>query len=519
MKRLFKFKYIILFIASFLFSMCFFLTFEINYDGNMPRAFINEFHFDFSFFVKVFLFSILVSILCYFLFKLLDKIKINNHNKSLSSKKVFIINFVGLLLTGLLFLITFYPGNVMIDTLYIFKNPIEISSQHPIFYIWLVTIPFKVFCKLFSDVNTAVFLTCLIQLIIASGIISFIIVWFNNTFKNKILTILISLYFILVPIITNYNTTLVKDSIFCLILLCTIPIIYEIIKSNSNWIKDKKNFIITCIIFSLVCLVRNNGLYIILILLLILILMYKKQFKRYLLITIITLIISFIPSLFSNKQLFQEKVGIPLNQLAYVIYTDGKIDDKNLNYLEKIYDYDSYKNNYNPFLIDTIKWDDNFNREYLNNNSKQFIEVWIKTLPHNLESYLKSYALSTYGNWSIDKFYKTQSVFLGVDDDNKTLFPDLKNTNTILSFMKPFYNKTVTYLSGGVCFWILVFFSLYMIYKKAYKLLLLTVPLYGVWLSLMLATPFSLAFRYMSPFMYLLPFIILITIIKTRNKK
>ncbi len=246
---------------------------------------------------------------------------------------------------------------------------------------------------------------------------------------------------------------------------------------------------------------------------------YKKQFKYYLLMTLIILVISFIPNLFSNKQLFQEKVGIPLNQLAYVIYTDGKIDDKNLNYLEKIYDYDLFKKNYYPFLIDTIKWDDNFNREYLNNNSKEFIKVWIKTLPNNLEGYIKSYALSTYGNWSIDKFYKTQSVFLGVDDDNKTLFPDLKNTNTILSFMKPFYNKTVTYLSGGVCFWILVFFSLYMIYKKAYKLLLLTVPLYGVWLSLMLATPFSLAFRYMSPFMYLLPFIILITIIKTRNKK
>lgn len=473
----------------------------------------------FYFFLKVFLVSILVSIFCYFLFKLLDKIKISNHNDTFSSKKVFIINFISLMLTGLLFLITFYPGNVMIDTLYIFKNPVEISSQHPIFYIWLVTIPFKVFYKLFSNINIAVFLTCLIQLIIASGIISFIIAWFNNTFKNKILTILISLYFIFVPIITNYNTTLVKDSAFCLILFCTIPIIYEIIKSNSYWIKNRKNFVITCIIFSLVCLVRNNGLYIILILLLILMLAYKKQFKYYLLMTLIILVISFITSLFSNKQLFQEKVGIPLNQLAYVIYTDGKIDDKNLNYLEKIYDYDLFKKNYYPFLIDTIKWDDNFNREYLNNNSKEFIKVWVKTLPNNLEGYIKSYALSTYGNWSIDKFYKTQSVFLGVDDDNKTLFPDLKNTNTTLSFMKPFYNKTVTYLSSGVCFWILVFFSLYIIYKKAYKLLLLTIPLYGVWLSLMLATPFSLAFRYMSPFMYLLPFIILITIIKTRNKK
>ena len=50
-------------------------------------------------------------------------------------------------------------------------------------------------------------------------------------------------------------------------------------------------------------LVRNNGLYIILILLLILMLVYKKQFKHYLLMTLIILVISFIANLFSNKQL------------------------------------------------------------------------------------------------------------------------------------------------------------------------------------------------------------------------
>ena len=100
----------------------FFLTLEINYDGNMPITFINEFHFDFLFFLKVFLFSILVTILCYFLFKLLDKTKISNQKKTYSSKNVFIINFISLILTGLLFLIAFYPGNIMVDTLYILKT-------------------------------------------------------------------------------------------------------------------------------------------------------------------------------------------------------------------------------------------------------------------------------------------------------------------------------------------------------------------------------------------------------------
>lgn len=520
MKTFFKIKYIFLFIVGFLFSLCLLLTFEINYNGNFPNNFINEFYFDFLFFIKTFILSIFTTIIFYLLFKLIDKIKVNKTNKFLSSKKTFIISFICLLISGLLFLITYYPGNIMIDTLYIFKDPVGTSSQHPIVYIWLVTIPFKIFLKLFSNIDIALFLTCTLQLIIFSFIISIIVTWFNKKFKNKIFTITLILYFTFIPILTNYNTTLIKDSVFCIVMLCLIPIIYEIINSNCKWITKRKNFIITIIFFSALCLIRNNGIYIILMLLILLIIIYKKQFKHLIFISIIIIVFSFIPKLFSNKQLFQEKIGIPLQQIAYVIRTNGNISKRDKIYLNKIYDYNSYKNNYNPFIVDTIKWDMNFNREYLNNTSNKFIKTWLNILPNNFESYVKSYLLSTYGNWSLDKFYKTQSNFLGINDaieNNPNLFLNLKSKESPLSFLKTFYNKTSLFLSGGVCFWVLAFVSSYIIYKEKYKLLLLTIPLYGTWLSLMIATPFSLAFRYMSPFMYLLPFIISITIIKTRE--
>ena len=339
MKKYFSIKNLVYLTLGFLFGCSLLLKNEINYDGSIPTQFINEFHFSFIFFIKAFLISIPIIVITYISFKLLDNIRINNKAKIISNKKIFLISFFGLFFMGILHLITFYPGNIMIDTLYIFKSPMGMSAQHPLFYILIITLPFKIFAKIFNNLNLALFFTCTLQLTIASVIISFIITWFNKKFKNIKLTVILMLYFIILPIVTNYNTTLVKDSAFCLSMICLVPIIYEIINSEGNWIKNNRNILTFIIFTSLLCLIRNNGIYIVILLLLLFILIYKKYFKQWLTILAIVPIISFIPQLFSNKQLFQEKVGIPLQQISYVIHTDGKISKKNKEYLNKIYNY------------------------------------------------------------------------------------------------------------------------------------------------------------------------------------
>lgn len=515
------------YILSLIFAIAIIIMNKINFNpSKIPINFINNFHFNFTFFFKSFILSIPIFLGINIMNKYISKINIKSNNNNNNIKKFCIINFITIFITGLIFLITYYPGNSMPDTFFIINSPIYTSKQHPIVYNLLISLPYYLFNKIFNNANISFFLISIIQLLIIDIIITFVIVWFYKTFKNKKLSILLSLYFSLIPIITNYNTTIVKDSAFCVILLLYIPTLYLIINTNSKWLENKKNTILLLLLLIATTLIRNNGIFIVFITILTLLITYRKYYKKWLLVLIITIIVSSTTKLVPSEQtnLFQEKVAVPLQQLGYLIYTDAPINKEGKSYLNNLMPTKEFKEKYNPYYVDNIKWDSNFNQIYLDENSTTFLKIWFNNLPNNFEDYVKSYLLTTYGTWAPDKFIDNQSRFLGLGNipnatissfkglENKNIFP--KKLNNIL---KSFYENTTIYLSGGICIWILLLINLYVIYKKNYKYLILSLPLFAIWITLMIASPLSIAFRYMSPFAYLLPFII--AIILTSNKK
>ena len=274
-------------------------------------------------------------------------------------------------------------------------------------------------------------------------------------------------------------------------------------------------------------LIRNNGIFMIFAVLLVLLLSYRKYYKKWLLVLIITILASSITKFVPGNQtnLFQEKVAVPLQQLGYLVYTDASISKEGKKYLNELMPTKEFKSKYNPYYVDNIKWDYNFNREYLDEKKKEFLKIWFKNLPNNFEDYVKSYMLVSYGTWAPDKFINTQSRFLGlgaIPEPTKKTFKNLQNKNIlpkkINNELTSFYEKTTIYFSGGICLWTLLILSLYVIYKKNYKYLILSTPLFAIWITLMIASPLSTAFRYMSPFAYMLPFIISITIISCNKK-
>ena len=66
------------------------------------------------------------------------------------------------------------------------------------------------------------------------------------------------------------------------------------------------------------------------------------------------------------------------------------------------------------------------------------------------------------------------------------------------------------FLGIGFHFWILVLCSTLCAIWKKWEELFLTVPLYGIWLSLIIATPDYCSMRYFYPLFICLPFIILV---------
>lgn len=504
-------KKILYLLFSILLSIEILLSYAIGNIDNYPTNFINKFHFNSSFLLKTLILTIPIYFILNIILVLINKIKINK-TKIINNKSLLIIVFASLTISNLIFLITYYPGSNMNDTLYIINNPIAYSTQHPIFYNLLLSIPYRIIYKITNHINFSFFLISFIQLLIMNTIITYIINWINNNIHNKKITILTFLYFLLLPIISNYNTVLIKDSLFSGLLLLHIPIIYNIINNN------KTNNLYTFIILLLTVLIRNNGLYIVVFEIIILTLYTKRLFFIKSLVLII--IINSIPNLIlNNKQLFQEKIAIPIQQISYITkYNINTINNKDKIYINEIMKLEEIKNNYNPYNVDTIKWNKNFNRQYLDKTKKEFIITWLKLFKNNKEEYIKSYLLETYHLWSINEFKTTQSRFLGIDktDYEGTMFNELNNTNIfpkkINKILNSYYEKTTIFFNNGTCIWILFFLLTILINKKKYKYTLLFVPFIGLYITLLISAPISYAFRYMSPFLYSLPLLSIITI-------
>ncbi len=521
MKKIFKSDLLYTGITSFLFSMVMLLQTQIKFTETAGKQFIQAFHFDIVFFMQ----AILLAIPCFFaihgLLCLLKKITFKN-DQTLYSKKIFCsITFISIFLSSILFLLTFYPGSNMNDTLNIIYNPIGVSYQHPLVYNLGLSCTYRLFFKLFHSMNLAFFCTGVVQILIMDTIVTSLLWWFHKTFKNKIGTILLTLYFVLLPIVSNYHSVLVKDAVFAGVLLLYLPLLYEIVVSKGKWLEQPTSIIKAILLFTATALIRNNGLYVILLILLLLIILFKQYFKKLLLILAVVLVLYEIPTTYSKvrvmEPLFQEKSGVLIQQIGYLLHTDKDISMKDRTYLNQIMDGETWKAAYNPFNVDYVKWNPSFNSIYLTETKQVFIKTWLHLLPRHFESYVKSYILMTYGLWSVDHYIPTQGTFLGLDlsDQNSANpFPDLQRKQIfptkIQKSLTTFYLHNTKFLSNGSCFWILILLFLLCVYQKKKELLLLTVPLLGVWLTLMVSAPISFALRYMVAYVFLLPFLFFI---------
>lgn len=508
-------KKIFIYLVSLVFSSMVVLTLYI--DSN-TLTFINQFHFNYMFLIPTIIFSIIIYIVLNYLLKLLSKYEMKPSTKVWKAQIVFLWSFISIFLSGLLFLLTFYPGTCMVDSLQLLIDPIGYSFQYPLIYSLLFSKLYYFFYNLSNSMNIAFFIISLIQLLFMTTVLSYVITWSHKTFKSNIFTLLTILYFNIFTIFANLNSAHLRDPLFAAFILLLIPLLYKIINTKGECLKKDK-FKLRCVItIGFLTLIRNNGIFIVLILLIILFIKYKKMIKDLILITLSILFIYSIPLLlpknYHTEPLFQESVAIPLEQIAYISKYES-LSDNDKDYINNIIPIEIMVDNYNPFSVDSIKWNIMFDRFYLNDTKDKFMSVWTRNMLKHSEGYTKAYLLCTYDLWSVHKFSNYESRFLEIESNDtnvESYYGDLKNENilpfNISKFLRSFYERTTIYINNGTLFWIYVFLGLLIYYKSKNKYLLLFIPFLGIWFNLMIGTPLSSAFRYMCAFAYALPFMI-----------
>lgn len=440
-----------------------------------------------------------------------------NEKKQVSQKCIFIFIFCA----WFFFFLVFYPGTAMNDTIYILQDPYKLSYQHPILYNLYTYGFYKIGCKL-GDPDLGLALLSLTQMAAMDYVLSKAIVVANNKGFGTSFCRILMLYFAFAPLFFTYAFSAIKDTPFSIILFYFVLFLIKIVDSKGQCLQNWTNKLCFGLcIFALISF-RNNGIIIVLGTVMVLMIKYHDWRKQLFIGTLCVIIMQkalcgvLMPD--DVEPLFQEKIGIPLQQVAAVMAKDGVIDQGQKEYLCQLLPEEEWEK-YAPGCADTIKWNEQFDKDYLNQSKWQFVKVWAQLFVNNPTLYIEAYLLNTYGIWGIETRNNMQYYVKDIYKNELGLTQKSLVSDEIYTIFYKYYCNSVTYryLSLGTAVWILFAVTLWLLKVKKCDAVIVVCPLWFLWGSLLAATPIAFAFRYGFIFAMTLPFYIFIPFITKRD--
>lgn len=428
---------------------------------------------------------------------------INNSNNKINN--VFKISFIIIFGIYLIYYLIYYPGILTgdsIDEINMILGNVPLNDHHTVFHIIFLYIPFKITSLFTNNINICIGAITLLQIIIMSLILSYTINYLYKKNTPKVLLIGFILYYALLPINGFYSITMWKDIIFSLlIVLLTIECEKLIENKNNITIKNSYSFIIISI---LVILARNNAIYMYIILALLTIILFRKK-----IITILLMFVIIFGTYFTikgpvynyfniAKSSSSEYIAIPLQQIGRMAYKNIEFTDYEEKKINKIIPISKLKKVYTPDIVDPIKFDEDYNKEVFENNKIEYFKIWLGLCIKHPVVAVESYLTSTLGYWYPGVEYwvtidKIDSNDLGIK--NVSIIPDSirNNFSKITSSNIPLVGFTKCI---GLCIWTILLFAYIAIKRKRKEVLYSFIPVIGIWLTLLLATPVIAEFRY-----------------------
>lgn len=480
---------------------------------------------------------ILLSIVIYFVISIIEflvdkidsKIYIKTNRKKANIKIYFII-FLIILICWLPYILTFFPGGIYSDTRESISQAIgnsKLNNHHPILYALLLRIFIKIGIQI-SSLQLGIELFTIFQVLAMAATCAYFVYWLYKKNITKGYLILVTLFFSLFRLIPLYAISLWKDTPFCIALFLYIIYIAEIIYKDARNLENMGGIIKYIILIFLVAFLRNNGIYIVIFTTIILAFTYRKRIfnvlKEFAIISITQIIICIIIqgpiyNYYKVNTKFVENLGVLLQQVCYVIVNDGNITDNQIDFINNICEIEKIKQLYSPCIIDTIKWDESFNHNYLEEHKSEFIKVWFEIFIQNPQSYVKAYLLNTIGYWNVNKatfdayinpkMWQNTRKLGGI---NQKDYIQMYCGTSIENILIP--NKAI---SSAIFFFITLLEMLITIYKKKYKNLLIYVPAIITYITILIAVPLAFSLRYVYILVLMLPLTLIIPFLKQES--
>ena len=484
------------------------------------------------FFIVLFITFVLVSLLGKWMEKLDKKIYNTNKNKK-KSKKVYLIIFFTLILLWLPYILSYFPSGVFGDTngtlLQIYGEE-KLSNHHPLLYMGMLAF-FIIITIPFNDINVALGLFSIFQVILMAGMIAYFIYYLYKKDINIICIILLTAFFGLFKLFPLNAISIWKDTIYGIAILFFTFIITKIVISNLDKLVDPKTIILYSFSMFLVAFLRSNGMYVAIATTLIMyiwIIKNKKHktAKKFMITTIIEIIIFIIIEgpLFNYLKLnteFMETIGIPIQQISYVIASDGNISEEEKKFVNNIMPIYKIKERYRPTGVDYIKYSRFFDRNFLDTHKVEFFKVYFKLLLKNKEAYTKAYLLETLGFWDVLSFYKDDwYAFPQTDILTPVYFPTVKQYDCIQIISGKSIRDILLphiYINSATFEFIVLLSLVYTFKTKNNKNFLIYLPILLTLVTILISVPVAISLRYIFSIVLVMPFTLVIPFLKSED--
>ena len=466
------------------------------------------------------IFVFLLATLCFYLFIIfirnvcgrLHIVSENDEATEMSFKKKFVLwcaLTMAVAIWGFFYLSMSYPGSVLEDSMSSLEQSMGYmgySNHHPIAFTLFVQLFLKLGLRIHDDMSFGIAVVSCAQIMIIAGIQGYFMLWLKLKNVKNFYIALVYLFYVHNALLPTYAFTMWKDPLFSVFLFAYVLHLYDIFSSKGEILKHPFFVIRYFFLLILVAFFRNNAIYVAVVTTIILLIYYRKRvvFSCTGLIVVVACLVVQNPVYhhLGLKTYAQEKIGIPMQQVAYVLANDNEVTDAEV--FDAMLPLSEWKESYTPFIADSIKWNEKFDTPYINDNLSLFIKAWLHNLPNHFGDYVKAYMMETYGFWSLgtwdDYCYCQNEITANLFDlsQRDLLF---RFTGLDLSRLKARTGR----FCNGTLFWTMIL-TMYLVANSSKKNnAMCLLPMLLTWGTFMIATPVAFSLRYMLAFVYALP--------------
>lgn len=450
-----------------------------------------------------------------------------NHKKR--SSFVFLTAFALIIFIDLtILLLCKYPGNLQTDSfaqIYQAMGDFEPSNHHPFYHTLVIKLFLNAGLALFGRYNAAVAVYSVFQIVFMAACFAYGIMFLYDIKAPRWIIVSVTVIYAIAPYHIMYSFSMTKDTMFAGFVLVSVVSFYRILSGIGDY---NRNVILTVLSGLGVCLFRSNGLFVYVLWTVCVFLLYRKIIRKkngYLYRKILfwmlgVILVSFIMKYPVLKILnvhqtdFVESLSIPIQQIGRTVKDKDNLTDAQQELLSKVLDIDKIRESYYHTSSDPLKERIRAegDEDYLISHKKDFLILYINVGLKHPTSYAAAWIDQTYGFWNAG--YKDWHWYDWVDPgifDNRydihrvVISGKLNNIFNEYLWLFEEYPLLQLFLCMGLHMWI----SLILLYISVIRVdragLLIILPIVWILISLMLATPLSMEFRYFYAVFCVLP--------------